>query len=164
MNKTMNKHGNRAAEHRRLSTRSRRRGAAVVEAALLTPLLVVVTLGAIDIGQFINVSQTLSNASRIGTRRACRNDATYVANVKNAVREYIAEAFPQLDSDDLKSAIQVSVHRADGTPVNKFLTTVPSNEQLMVRVTMDFSAVRWMGAIDFWTLELPTVECYGCRE
>ncbi len=148
----------------RAGSKGCRRGAAVIEAALLTPLLVVVTLGAIDVGQYINVTQTLSNASRIGARQACRDASTQTSTVVNAVRDYIAEAFPQYETADLASAIRVSVHRANGTPVVSDLNTIPSGEQLFVRVSMQFAAVRWMGNIDFWSFELPTMECYARRE
>ncbi len=168
----MNQHTNsqkiRQPDRRPLSRQRRsngvRSGAAVVEAALLTPLLVIVTLGAIDIGQYINVTQTLSNASRIGTRLACRDDSIEVSVAENEMREYVAAAFPQFTPGDLDSAIDVSVHAADGTRILKDLSTVPSGEQLFVRVTLDFAAVRWIGGVNPWSMELPTMECYGRRE
>ena len=45
-----------------------RKGAAAVEFALVAPLLVLLVLGSVDIGQFINTSQVLNGASREGAR------------------------------------------------------------------------------------------------
>lgn len=144
---------------------NRRRGGAAVEAALLAPLLIIVTMGAIDIGQFINVTQTLSNASRIGSRQACRNGCTDTTHVENEVHEYIAQSFPQLDPGDLSAAVQVSVHHADGSSISGGdLDSLESGDQLFVRVSLDFSTVRWMGALDFWDLLLEPVESHSRRE
>ena len=62
---------------------SRRSGVAAVECALVAPLLVLVVLSAIDVGQFINVSQVVDNGAREGVRKAIRDTSA----VTGALRE-----------------------------------------------------------------------------
>jgi Flp pilus assembly protein TadG len=47
-----------------------RNGIAAVECAIVAPLLVLLLLGAIDLGQYVNVYQKVSDASRAGARIA----------------------------------------------------------------------------------------------
>jgi Flp pilus assembly protein TadG len=55
---------------RRISeTRERRRGAAVVEFAVILPLLIALLLGVIEYGWLFMVRQTLQNAAREGCRQ-----------------------------------------------------------------------------------------------
>lgn len=55
-------------QRRKLSGRRRERGAALVEFALLLPVLMVLVLGTIDFGYLINRSTLLHNAAREGAR------------------------------------------------------------------------------------------------
>lgn len=141
-----------------------RRGAAAVEAALLAPLLVIVTLGAIDIGQLINVAQVQSNAARMGTRMACRNGMADATTVRESVREYVANSFPAREASEIYTAVEVTVCKEDGTEIGSDLDLIPAGDPVFVRVNIDFSAVRWLGIIDFWNVELPVTECHGRRE
>ena len=54
----------------------KRTGAAVVECATVAPLLTLLLLGAIDMGQFANTYQKISHASREGARVAAQHDTT----------------------------------------------------------------------------------------
>ena len=70
-------------------TRSRRRrGAAVLEAALVLPLLMIVIFGAIEFGYAFFVKHSLQNAARTGARRAVVADsnAEVQTNVDDALR------------------------------------------------------------------------------
>jgi len=145
--------------------RCRQRGAAAVEAALLMPLLVLIVLGAIDIGQFANVTQSVSSAAGVGSRMACRNSTTDTAAVESAVFAYLAQTFPAVDPSILNQAIQVSVTHEDGTAIqNGDLSSVSAGEKIRVSISLDYSAVRWMGAIDYWQLNISPVRSYGRRE
>lgn len=70
----------RTGRHRkRRGTRSKavdRRGAALVEFAVIAPLMVLFTLGLIDLGRMTMVKQLLINASREGARAATLPGAT----------------------------------------------------------------------------------------
>ncbi len=154
----------RARRSARTSAMSRH-GAAVVEAALLTPLLLIVTMGAIEIGQYINVAQTVTNASRVGGRLACRDSVENVSDVESAVLQYISSSFPRLTTSQLQSAVELSVHRADGRKLSgDDLATLETGEQLYVTVSLDFNAVKWGGAIEYWQLDLDPVTTYSRRE
>jgi len=63
---------------------NRRRGAAAVEAALVLPVLLLVTFGAIRYGWFFLKLQQITNAARYGARVAIRADAT-TQNVMDAI-------------------------------------------------------------------------------
>ncbi len=127
-----------------------RPGAAAVEAALMMPVLVVVFLGAIDIAQYITLSQVVANASREGARVACRATTDHTSDVETAVLDYLRDSFPQLDSQSFNSAATVDIEY-QGTPVPKGdLSNVVSGDPLTVEVSFDFSAVRWLPGLDYW--------------
>jgi len=69
---------------------SRSRGAAAVEAALVLPILLLVTFGAIKYGWLFLRAQQITNAARYGARVAIRADAgedevrTAIANLMTA--------------------------------------------------------------------------------
>ncbi len=67
----------------------RRRGAAIVEFAVVLPLLLVLLFGIIDFGWIFMVRQTLTNAAREGCRVAVLQTATseQVANRVRSVME-----------------------------------------------------------------------------
>jgi Flp pilus assembly protein TadG len=56
--------------------RKNRRGIATVEMALVLPLLLLVTMGAIRYGWLFLKAQQITNATRMGARRAVLPDAT----------------------------------------------------------------------------------------
>jgi Flp pilus assembly protein TadG len=130
------------------SDRSTRRGVAAVEAALCTPLLVLIVMGAIDVGQYANVAQTVSNASREGARYASRDTITKKSEVKTAVLNYLQDAYPNLSSSQISSATQVMLKDSSGTDLvdgstNGALQTVASGSPVTVQVTFQYGAVRW---------------------
>lgn len=142
-----------------------RRGAAAVEAALLLPILVIVTLGIIDIGQFIVVKQNLCNATRLAARHAAKDSTINTAEVTSLVNEYFAENFPQLSAIDLNSAASVSIENADGVPiVGNQLEEIGSGEPVVVFVSIDFGAVRWLDSVDYWNLDFEPVGSFARRE
>jgi Flp pilus assembly protein TadG len=121
----------------------KRRGNAAVECALVAPLLVLIILGSIDVGQFVNVAQTVNKASREGARAASKDTITNVSQVKTAVKDYIVNAFPNVSSGNIESALTVTVWDSTGTQLTGDLTAVPSGASVWVKATFDYSAVRW---------------------
>ncbi|CAN5165314.1 hypothetical protein BH10PLA2_BH10PLA2_14400 [soil metagenome] len=69
--------------------RSKRRGAAAVEAAIVLPVLMIFIAGIIDIGRLPKYADTLTNAARIGAQygsantTAAADSASITALVKN---------------------------------------------------------------------------------
>lgn len=66
------------------AVRTRRRGSAVMEAALVLPVLVVLTMGAMEFGYFFYVKHTLQGAAREGARAAITPGAS-TSDVTTAV-------------------------------------------------------------------------------
>ncbi len=93
---------------------ARRSGQALVEFALVVPLLLILLLGVVEFGRAWNAYQVVTDAAREGARIAAVSDATglTVDSVTNTVRNAIARAGLQ-DS----ATISVAGFRAGrGTP------------------------------------------------
>lgn len=73
--------------------RKNRKGAAVVEFALIAPILFLLVFGMIEFGRMIMVQQVLTNAAREGARLAVLDSPTPTAGpVTAAVRNYLQTA------------------------------------------------------------------------
>lgn len=68
-----------------------RRGAAVVEFAMVAPLMVMLTMGMMEIGRMVMVKQIMINATREGAREAVLPGATTIG-VQARVAEELAAA------------------------------------------------------------------------
>ncbi|MEX0679708.1 MAG: TadE/TadG family type IV pilus assembly protein [Pirellulales bacterium] len=125
--------------------RKHRRGAACVEFAVLSPILLLLFLGIVEVGQFVNIGHSVSNASREGARIAARQSTTNVAQVTTAVSDYLTDAYPNLPS----SAVQVAVVNA-GSPITAGgLATVATGSPISVQVVLQFDPVRWINGFTF---------------
>jgi Flp pilus assembly protein TadG len=130
---------------------SKRRGAVTVEAAIMLPILMLVTLGSTDFAQYINAAQLVSNASRVGARIASRDQTTSVSQVEDAIKDYFYNAYPQVAAETLDSAITVRTTHPDGSPImDANLLTILSGQQVSVQVVFDFDKVRWIKGLDYW--------------
>jgi len=109
---------------------SRRRGAAVLEFAVVAPLLFMMTMGLIEFGRTMMVQQILTNASREGARIGVVGDAT-TGDIVNLVEEYAADAF--LDG--------VSVTVTPSPP-----SSAEFGEPVTVNVSVLFDEVSWLPA------------------
>jgi Flp pilus assembly protein TadG len=70
---------------------NQRRGVAVVEFALLAPLLLMLLLGMWEVGRMLQMQQSLSNAAREGGRQASTGLLTN-AQVQQVVKNYLDQA------------------------------------------------------------------------
>ena len=125
-----------------------RRGAAAVECAIIAPLLTLLLLGAIDVGQFANMYQKVSDASRHGARVAANNGTSTTASVETAVMNYLQQACPNVAPATLDSATTVTVMNSAGTTMSGSLAAVTTGTQLRVRVTMQFEPVRFISGFE----------------
>jgi len=124
---------------------SDRKGAASVEFALVSPLLILFILGTIDVGQFVNASETVGIASRVGARSAAKNTTQHLSEVKSDVQDYLSNAFPNISSEEWNSAVDVSVSGYDGLSVpDGNLSQVESGSSITIDVSLEFGAIRWM--------------------
>ncbi len=124
--------------------RTCRRGAAAVEFAVAAPVLVILVLGIIDVGQFVNVGQTVSNASRQGARLAARNTTLNSSEVQAAVSSYVTDIYPNIPA----SAIQVTTLDGSGGAIaGADLTTINTGSPISVQVVLQFDPVRWLNGL-----------------
>lgn len=71
------------------SCRRNRKGAAVVEFAVVAPVFFLLVFGIIEYGRMVMVQQLITNASREGARRGVLDGAT-TAEVSTLVNNYLA--------------------------------------------------------------------------
>jgi Flp pilus assembly protein TadG len=127
-----------------------RRGVAATEFALVLPVLMIIILGAIDVGEFINVGQVVAHAAREGAREASRDRTTDVSQVEHAVRTYLSGAFPNMTAANLGTIAQVTVStNSGGVLTGSAVNTVPSGDPITVTVSLSFDAVRWLQGVNF---------------
>lgn len=134
-----------AGARRRVARRraDSRMGAAVVEFAFVAPVLVILVLGSIDVGQSISVSQVVNDASRAGAREASRDRATDTAQVNAAVVSYLQQNFPNISSETLASHTNITVADSAGGPVNGDMSAMQTGDAVSVTVTLQYESVRW---------------------
>ncbi len=124
---------------------SRRHGVAAVEFAVTSPFLIIIFLGAVDMGQYISVGQAVHNASREAARLAARNDTGSVMDVEDRVATYFSAMFPNTSAAKLDPATQVVVRNADGNIISgSALATIDTGSAVSVQVVFEFDAVRWL--------------------
>jgi Flp pilus assembly protein TadG len=118
-----------------------RGGVAAVEFAIVLPLIVLILLGAIDVGQSIYVAQVVNEASREGARQASRFDTTSETTVRDTVLGFVQNTFPSVTSGD----VSVSFTNSSGDPVTDGdLTNVSGGSPVTVQVSMQYDSVRWI--------------------
>jgi Flp pilus assembly protein TadG len=108
---------------------SERRGAAVVEFAIVAPVFFLLVIGLVEFGRALMVQQVLTNASRVGARTAIGLNAT-TTQVVNAATEYASGA----------SVSGVSVN------VNPSPAAAETGQPITVTVSIDYQNVSWLPA------------------
>lgn len=120
------------SKQNRRRAKPRRRGAAVVEFALVSPLLIMLTMGLMEIGRVVMVKQLLINASREGARLAIlpgSSTADAKAEVTSALLPSITGATPKV-TNHLGAEIEVS--------------SAPSGTPITVSVSIPAASVSWI--------------------
>jgi len=105
----------------------RRRAAAVVEMAVVTPLLITLLLGIIEYGRRLMVHQTLVQAAREGCRTAVLQGSTET-EIRNRVETYMTAAglptygivITRSTTNNPIEVVEVSVNTADVTLFGNF--------------------------------------------
>ena len=105
-----------------------RRGAAVTEFAVVAPIMIMLTMGMIEIGRMVMVKQVMVNASREGARLGAL-PGTSNSEVTSRVQQ-------ELDSASI-TGVSISV-----TPAN--LVTAPAGSQVKVLLSVPASQISWV--------------------
>ena len=107
-------------------------GAALVEFALVAPLMILFTMGLIDIGRMTMVKQLLVNASREGARQASLPFAT-----SESVQ---ADTLQMLTNSGVTGSVSISPSS---------LSAATAGSTVTVTVSADANSVSWMGSSMF---------------
>ena len=105
-----------------------RRGAAAVELAVVTPVLLILVLGIIESGQAISVRQSMLDAAR----GACR-----LATLENVTNQ---QALDQIDA--AMSTARISQFSATVSPTP--LTSANKGDLVSVQISANFNDVSWL--------------------
>lgn len=117
----------------RFTTKKRqhdRKGAAVVEFAVVAPVLFMIVFGIIEFGRLLMVQQVLTNATREGARRGITESST-AAEVQTVVNNYLAGA---------------SVSGATVTVTPLELATLGLGDPVTVSISVPFNSVSWLSS------------------
>ena len=117
-----------------------RAGAAMVEIAVVVPVLLLFLLGIVEYGRLMQVSNVTTNASREGARYAAQSDTT-VDKVTTYTKDYLAAA--TVPNSAVKS-VTVEQYIAGNWAAVANLSTVIQGTPVRVRVDIDFGKVTWL--------------------
>ena len=120
-------------------TATPRRGVAIVELALLLPFLLMLLLGAWEVGRLIQVSEIVNNAAREGGRLASTGLLT-ASQIQTAVCLYMQQAGLPNFSSQASTVVTVSDLTNPGTDP----TMASELDKLQVTVSIPFSSERWI--------------------
>jgi Flp pilus assembly protein TadG len=131
--------GDRAARRPGVRARSRRLGAAVVEFAILAPLLVLLIVGMVEVTRAVQVKMALSDS----VRHACRigiQPHTDNSMVEERVKDILKSN--EIGTSDVEIDIKVNGIKAD-------VKTAQRHDRVSLAVTLSLSEVGWVTPLIF---------------
>lgn len=118
-----------------------RRGAAVVELALVLPVFLLIVMGIVEFGRAMMVGQLLTNGARHGARRAVVEGSTN-ASVTQDVHDFLTGTL-NVPSGDI--AVQVEVEPGPGNPdPADSLSAAQPKDLVKITVTVSFDRVAYV--------------------
>lgn len=114
-----------------------RRGAAMVEMALVLPVFVALMLGVIEFGRAIMVGQLVTNAAREGCRQAILDGSTNTA-VTDFVQQFLADT-ANVAKSDVSVTVAIGNAAAGGQLIN-----AQSRDLVTISVSLPFSKVSFL--------------------
>lgn len=123
----------------RRSAATRRRGTAVMEAALIFPMLIFLTFGSIEFGYYFFAKHSFQGAAREGARRSIVTGETN-ASVTTVVSESMTAA------GFLPGTYTVAIRNPADTG-NVDIATAAPGTSIMVKVSAPLSSVRLMSPL-----------------
>jgi Flp pilus assembly protein TadG len=124
--------------------RKNRRGAAVVEFAIVAPVFFLLVFGMIEYGRMVMVQQVLTNASREGARYAVIQSTNNTTAVETKVKDYLTSA--KLNAS--ASTVTVDWPASGGSG---------SAQPVTVTVSIPFGQVSWLPSPMFLSSTTPLV-------
>jgi Flp pilus assembly protein TadG len=115
-----------------------RRGAALVEMALVLPVFLAVVMGIIEFGRGMWVGNMVTNAAREGARIAVLDGSTN-AQVQQAISEFLTSAIG-VAAKEVQINIAITPAPGNPTPVTE-CGNCQSRDLISVTVTMPFNSV-----------------------
>lgn len=120
-----------------------RKGAAVVEMAIVLPIFVLVSLGIIEFGRAMMVSQLVTNSAREGARLAMLTGSTNI-EVEQAVKNFLVAA-ADVESSDV--SVTITVTPALGNPsAGNEVANASIGDLCAVEVHIPFSEVEYIAS------------------
>jgi len=116
-----------------------RRGAAVVEMAVVSPILLMLLLGMVEFGYIFMVGQSLTNATREAARTATLPGATD-AMVIERLQQAVAPTGVTIDS-----GMVTITHASPGDPIVNVRVQVPYQEVTLLGVLPSSLFAGWFG-------------------
>jgi Flp pilus assembly protein TadG len=118
-----------------MSRRHNRRGAAIVEMALVLPIFFGVVLGIVEFGRAMMVSQMVTNAAREATRLAIIDGSTNT-DVEDWVEEFLNDSI-NVGASDVTVAITVVAAPGNDDPNNQ-VGNAQARDLVTVNVSVPF--------------------------
>ena len=118
-----------------------RRGAALVEMALVLPIFFAVVLGIIEFGRAMMVGQMVTNAAREATRLAIVDGSTNAA-VTSWVEDFLKDSI-NVESDDVTVTITVTAAAGNDNPGNE-VGNASARDLVTVKVEVPFDEVSYV--------------------
>lgn len=122
---------------------TRRRGAAVVEMALILPIFFMVILGIVEFGRAMMVGQLVTNAARHGARLAIVEGSTNT-EVETAVEDFLLEAVG-VSAANVTVTITITPAPGNTDPAND-LAASQAKDLCKVQVQVPYDAVTFLPA------------------
>lgn len=117
-----------------------RRGAAMVEMALVLPLFLMLVLGIIEFGRAMMVANLVTYAAREGARMAVLDGSTNT-DVNNAVVTFLQSAIGQgISTADISVTITVTAAAGNPNPANNVANAL-SRDLITIKVQLPFNKV-----------------------
>ncbi len=118
-----------------------RRGAAVVETAIVLPLFLMITLGIVELGRGMMVGELLTEAARLGARQGSLAGSTNL-EVEQSVKSFCATV---LNTDSANVTVTISITPAVGNidPGND-LSLANSGDLCVVSVSVPYNTVSFI--------------------
>lgn len=129
------------------SKKQSRRGAAVVEFALIAPVFLILILGSIEFSRAVIVQQEITNASREGARVGSYDSTTAASTVTSAVSTFLSNV--GINGATVTVSPNPPSNATDGQPVT-------------VTVSIPFNSVSWLPTpvyLGGQTLQATSVMC-----